>query len=406
MSKAVIEERARFWSYVTAFGALWGATEVTIGAFLHALRLPLVGVFLSCVGALILIAQRQVFPQRGASIATGVVAALLKSMSPGGIILGPMIGILSEAILIELALFTYPRGRILAFIAGALAPIWSISQGVVTKIVVYGWDFIALIEALLVRLAKSLGLGAEILWWAGAAIISGIALFGGLVGLLGHALGVEVRKEREKGAGIELDWGREGGSVFEDESRPALRSRRWLFPLAMLSLLLQFGPSLLWALGALVVFLVGLGLGSRDVLRALWWPKFWLVTIVLSLGAGWLLGGEADPVLGLPMGVVVGLRMLVRGAHFFALVSWGARAVRSQELVSVWAKIGVPEMGAALVRALRLLPLVISEQRLLEPQATKGWRGLKARLSASLVRAMWRAEAEDRVGDEEHQDHC
>jgi hypothetical protein len=120
-ARGVVTDRIRFWAYVTAFGAAWGAFEITVGAFLHALRIPFDGTFLASVSAAFLVAQRQVLPARGASLATGAVAALCKSISPGGMILGPMVAILVESALVEFALLAAPRARTTTMLAGALA---------------------------------------------------------------------------------------------------------------------------------------------------------------------------------------------------------------------------------------------------------------------------------------------
>lgn len=71
--------------------------EITLGSFLHTLRLPFSGTSLAAVSAALLVAQRQMLPRRGLSLTTGIVAAVCKSVSPGGVIFGPMVGITVEA---------------------------------------------------------------------------------------------------------------------------------------------------------------------------------------------------------------------------------------------------------------------------------------------------------------------
>ena len=94
---------ARLWAHPATFGALWGALEATVGSFVHAVKMPFGGTMLAASGAALLLALRVMFPRRGVIIAAGAVCAFVKLVAPSTMILGPMIGILVEAVLIELA---------------------------------------------------------------------------------------------------------------------------------------------------------------------------------------------------------------------------------------------------------------------------------------------------------------
>lgn len=184
-------ESRLFWAHVTAFGALWGTLEITLGAFLHTLRLPFVGVVLAAASAALLVAQRRLLPRRGLSLATGIVAALCKSLSPGGIILGPMIGITTEALLVELALLAAPRSLVAALLAGAFCTLWATFQGLVTQYVVFGARLIELYLKALGLAGRWLGIPAGYGWWALALLVGIVALVGALGAGLGHRLGVD-----------------------------------------------------------------------------------------------------------------------------------------------------------------------------------------------------------------------
>jgi hypothetical protein len=182
---------------VAGFGALWGALEITLGSFLHALRLPFAGTLLAAVSAALLVAQRQVLPRRGLSLATGVVAAICKSVSPGGVIFGPMVGITVEAALVEIALLVAPRSRLSAALAGALAVLWATSQQVMTQFVYYGGDLIALFMELMERLAGMVGLNSAEGWHIVGGLVGTICCAGALVSLFGHSVGRSMAHERQ-----------------------------------------------------------------------------------------------------------------------------------------------------------------------------------------------------------------
>ncbi len=189
----------RFWAHVAAFGALWGSIEITLGAFVHTLRLPLAGVLLAALGAAVLTAERQIIPARGTTLATGIVAALCKTISPGGIVLGPMIGILAESLLVEIALLAAPRSRLAVALAGALCVSWSLMQAVGTQYVVYGKGVLDLFLAALSRAGNWLGLSSAAGLGALAACAGLLCLIGAAGGLAGRALGIRAR------TGLRLD---------------------------------------------------------------------------------------------------------------------------------------------------------------------------------------------------------
>jgi hypothetical protein len=114
--------------YIAVFGALWGAIEMTLGAYLHVLLppgasyLPLVGTAITALGLAVALVGRRFVPQAGSIFMIGVVAALLKLLSVGGVKLGPLLGILIESGLAEVVLLAARRaGRFSFALAGALA---------------------------------------------------------------------------------------------------------------------------------------------------------------------------------------------------------------------------------------------------------------------------------------------
>jgi hypothetical protein len=184
---------------VAAFGALWGVLEITVGSFLHALHLPFTGVVLASTGAGLLVAQRQVLPRRGASLATGFVAALCKSMSPGGVVLGPMAGILVEAMLVEAALLAAPRSALTALPAGALAAIWAAFQKLFTQYLFYGGSVLDLYLSLLREASDAAGIPEESRASSLAIVLAAIALFGATGSVLGWRIGREGRRRLSPG---------------------------------------------------------------------------------------------------------------------------------------------------------------------------------------------------------------
>ena len=152
------------WVQAAAFGALWGTVEITLGSFLHTLRVPFSGAILGSLSAALLAAHRQMFPVRGSSLAVSLVAALCKSLSPGGIILGPMLGILSEGVVMELLFLPAPRSLVACAAGGAICSVMASVQKVFVSYLVYGGTILELYLALLRKAGEWLGVRGGG-WW-------------------------------------------------------------------------------------------------------------------------------------------------------------------------------------------------------------------------------------------------
>jgi len=102
-------------------GSIWAANEILLGSFLHNLRIPLSGTFMAFLSVALMVSFSMIWKEKGLIIKAGLIAALMKSISPSAIILGPMVGIILEAAFLQI--FVYFLGRnLLGFaIGGAFA---------------------------------------------------------------------------------------------------------------------------------------------------------------------------------------------------------------------------------------------------------------------------------------------
>lgn len=170
---------------IAVFGALWGAVEITMGTVLKALHLPFNGAILAAIGLTVLLAGRLFVPRRGATIFTGLIAMLIKLFSIGGVVLGPMIGILAEAILAELVLSAFGRPRRLSFLlAATLGVLWTMLQPFITGALLFGRDTIEIWLDLVNEGGRILGLQSNAAFW----IMLSLAVFHILLGILSGSL--------------------------------------------------------------------------------------------------------------------------------------------------------------------------------------------------------------------------
>ena len=130
--------------YIAVFGALWGTLEITLGAYMHVLFPPLadtflIGVIMAGLGSVIVLVGRYFVPHTGAAVAIGIITALLKALSLGGVQIGPMVAIVAEALLIELALLGVRQPSLWrSILGGALAVSWNFFHKFVMMRLLYG----------------------------------------------------------------------------------------------------------------------------------------------------------------------------------------------------------------------------------------------------------------------------
>jgi len=149
---------ARRWTYAALFGALWGALEASVGTAVHLGRMPLRGMLMGILGLLCLVCLHRLQPRPGVCLLAGLVAAFLKIFTLGGLYPGPLIGIMVEALAVELAM-TLTGGRALgAVLGGAVTLGTNPAQKLAMTWLVAGTDAIKSVVDIGERTAASVGL--------------------------------------------------------------------------------------------------------------------------------------------------------------------------------------------------------------------------------------------------------
>jgi len=126
------------WLRASLLGSVWGTVEIVLGSFLHNIRLPFAGTILASIGVCILVAGQNMWNERGLIWRAGLVCALMKSISPSAVILGPMAGILSETLVLEFFTRISKRTLIGFIIGGSIAVCLPFLQTLVNLVIIYG----------------------------------------------------------------------------------------------------------------------------------------------------------------------------------------------------------------------------------------------------------------------------
>ena len=170
---------------IAVFGTLWGISEITLGSVLKSLNIPFSGAVLAAIGLTMALVGRVFVPQKGSTLFIGVIAMLLKLFSLGGVIIGPMVGIFSEALVAEIVLSLMGKPRRSAFLlAGALGVVWSLLQPFVTGPLLFGRSLFVVWLDLLDTGSRLLGPSGSAVLWIVVAMLAIYAFIGCVAGWL------------------------------------------------------------------------------------------------------------------------------------------------------------------------------------------------------------------------------
>lgn len=178
----------QLWAQAAVFGGLWGGVEITLGGFLHTLRVPLCGVLMAALQAGYMVAVRVACGRRGVIVAMAAVAALVRGLAPVGAFFTPMIGIFSEGLIMELAFLLLPGVWAPALVGGAVCPLLSVAQFVIYGFLFFGLQMVQLYDAVYQGAEKVLGAS-----WASFSLAVPLLIMAGCGALCG-AWGVRLGK--------------------------------------------------------------------------------------------------------------------------------------------------------------------------------------------------------------------
>jgi nucleoside-triphosphatase THEP1 len=379
-----IARQARAWSRAAVYGSLWAASEIVVGSFLHNLRVPFAGSLLAAFGVLVMTAGHRAYPERGLIWRAALICALMKSISPSAVILGPMIGIAMEGALLE-ACVRLSGNRVAGYlVGGALAVSWSMVQRMLNALIAFGPDVVRLYVEAYAFASRSLGVSGV----GPFDLIATLIVLEWVVGGAAAAVGVRVASRAAQAlAPAPADTRRAGSRPVFATSDPATASGPWsLTRLATVGVALVLGMAgfsfvPLWA-GALYVGACA-GLVVRAYPRAIARmrrPALWIELAAVMLLAGLLLGGVRHGADGMMTGLAAGAAMVLRAV--FVLVGFTAISVelRNPRILSWVERRRLRGLSDALGVAFGTLPAftdAIAQRR-------AGWRR-PGRLAAELL---------------------
>lgn len=348
------------WLKAAVIGGLWASIEIVIGSFLHNLRIPFAGTILASQGILILIAFNQVWKESGIIIRAGIITALMKSISPSSVILGPMIGIVMEAALLEVFLLVFRRGVFGAVIASAIALSSALLHKVFSIIILYGWNIVIIYKNMYVYLQKvfntELLAPMEFIF----LVLFVYLFFGAITGILGIYIGKKVSALIPGAHLLDSDFS-------NNELFPLSGNQKFnIFLLGLNILCIPIGLILInknifeFGLPFMLVFIVYMHWRYIAIFRRLKKPVFWLqiVIIIILSGLFYSAEGESNAFFN-PDGIYLGLEMSLRALFIVVVFTAISIELRNPLLKKFIYAHHLGSLYSALSLAFNSLPIII-----------------------------------------------
>jgi nucleoside-triphosphatase THEP1 len=170
----------KIWLQAAVLGSLWAASEIILGSFLHNLHVPMRSIFLASIGVLLMTATGKKWTTKGLFWRAGLICALMKSVSPSGVILAPMVAIFFQGILLEISTRLAGKNLIGFILGGILALCWNLFQMIIYQIFIYGYDIVTIYQKLYDIASEAFPIPDKY-YWLPIYISLGMHIFFGLV---------------------------------------------------------------------------------------------------------------------------------------------------------------------------------------------------------------------------------
>lgn len=146
-------------TYIAVFAALWGAVEIGLGTYLHAVAFPLTGLLMSSIGLGIALTARRIVGRSGTVLGVATVTAGLKALSFGGVVISPIAAILIQGALAELVTWGPQRpARWRMCLGGALGVTWSVFHPLLGQGILAGKGIFKMYLLIIERALSTFGL--------------------------------------------------------------------------------------------------------------------------------------------------------------------------------------------------------------------------------------------------------
>jgi nucleoside-triphosphatase THEP1 len=355
------------WAKAALLGSVWGSIEIIVGSFLHNLRVPFTGTILSAIGVALLVGGHSLWQEKGLIWRAGVVCALMKSISPSAVIIGPMIGILAEAIALEVFVRISRGASIGVVIGSGIAVCLPFVQTIVSLLLAYGLNIAALyVEAYTIAI-RSIGIQSLNAYEALGLFLVLNALLGFCAAFLGIAIGKNAAANTLVLSPLTVQ-----PAAFS--LPPVSATQRFSFPMLIANvvviplMLLAIGNlSLPWSLSLVGTYTVFMMARYPTSWKRFSRPRIWIGLVVVTVLAGLLLGEITSKQSGWTWsGILIGLQMSLRAIFMVVAFNVVSIELRNPRIIGWILRRGFGQLATAMEVAFDAFPTLIAslgEQR-------------------------------------------
>lgn len=304
------------WLKASVVGGLWAAVEIIIGSFMHNLRIPFAGSILTAQGIMLLMAFYRMWPEKGLIWRAGLICALMKSISPSSVILGPMSGIFFEALLLETGIRIFGNNYAGFLLGGSLGMLSSLVHKVASLLILYGFNIVPIYKNFYLFLTRQVNISDANPWMLVWIFIIAYAVAGIIAVLIGLAIGIRSKKIISGNIDI-TDKSTQNKDIFSLSPGQKFNALLLYFHIIMIpgGLFMLNCLDIYLAIPVISTYLFFCVLNYPNSLRRLRKPIFWvqLIIIIILAGifwAGFNTGGEIFNTDGLYIGLEMNLRAI------------------------------------------------------------------------------------------------
>lgn len=349
------------WLKAAVLGCLWASSEIVLGSFLHNLRVPFSSIFLTSIGIILLVSVSFQWKDKGLIWRSGLICALMKSVSPSAVIFGPMIAILFEALLLEFSVRIIGKNMI-GFVVGSLLSMsWNFIQKIANYIIFYGFNIVDLYASLVKFAEKQLQMHFSTLWMP----IFTLWLFYLIFGLLSAAVGIYIGKTAMvKSVPMMSSDKKRMAEIKSKRQTPDIRySLPWLLLnlLGMIAVLVLMNfTGIAWWFPVGTLLIIVWAIRYKSALRPLMKPKFWIFFVTITMVSSFLYAKFQSAGLTMSDGLLIGLQMNFRAAMMIVGFSVVGKELSNPMIRNFFIRTSFRQLPLALEISFETLPFVIA----------------------------------------------
>lgn len=348
------------WLKASVLAGLWAGIEIIAGSFLHNLKIPFSGTFLTIISIILVLGFFQIWPKRGIMWRAGLITALMKSISPSAIILGPMVAIFMEGLVLELTIRMLGR-NLFAYIAGGAFTLLSVlMQKVVRLWMMYGMDIFQIYENMYQMGVQQLGISYSSPTPAVATLFALYATLGAFAAFAGYSIGKRARKMQKE----ELPPSKVAYNANSWEQQPnktGYSTFLLIFHVVAIPFLLflPHNSSLIISTSAIFLYLIFIAWQYKHALKRLRKVLFWVQLLIILILA-WFFSDGTVSGSGLRLDALAdGFNMVLRALLVIMGFSALSTELRAPVMQRLFYRSGLRQVYLSVNTAFGILPEVV-----------------------------------------------